>query len=448
MSSTETHEHVVVVGAGFAGVECAKALGRRDVPVTLIDKNTYHQFQPLLYQVATAQLSSGDVMSPLRGLFRKVDSVAVKAAEVTAIDPVARTVTTAEGERFAGSRLVLALGSRANFFGVAGAEEHALPLYTADDSIGLRNRILQLFEDADLDPSRIDEGALNFVIVGGGPTGVEAAGALADMIADVMPERYHDLDVGRARVYLVDHGSVVLSPFSESAHEYAAKMLRKKGVQLLFDHSVTEVARDRVRFADGSEIRTRCVVWAGGMRAARLGGLEAFELARGGRVRTEQDLSVAGFPGVYAIGDIASVEGPDGHPYPQLGSVAVQQGRAAAASILAEIDGTRTSAFRYHDKGIMAMIGRRAAVAEVGAHRHELHGAIAFSAWLGVHAWLLSTARSRVEAFMDWAWDSLSTSRAPAIIDDPDTPRIDWGTDADDGGDDGGDGVSPAGPRP
>jgi NADH dehydrogenase len=375
--------------------------------------------------------------------------VAVKAAEVTAIDPVARTVTTAEGERFAGSRLVLALGSRANFFGVAGAEEHALPLYTADDSIGLRNRILQLFEDADLEPSRIDEGALNFVIVGGGPTGVEAAGALADMIADVMPERYHDLDVGRARVYLVDHGSVVLSPFSESAHEYAAKMLRKKGVQLLFDHSVTEVASDRVRFADGSEIRTRCVVWAGGMRAARLGGLEAFELARGGRVRTEQDLSVAGFPGVYAIGDIASVEGPDGHPYPQLGSVAVQQGRAAAASILAEIDGTRTSAFRYHDKGIMAMIGRRAAVAEVGAHRHELHGAIAFSAWLGVHAWLLSTARSRVEAFMDWAWDSLSTSRAPAIIDDPDTPRIDWGTDADDGGDDGGDdGVSPAGPRP
>jgi NADH dehydrogenase len=429
MSSTDDRraaEHVVIVGAGFAGVACAKALGKHGVPVTLIDRNTYHQFQPLLYQVATAQLSATDIMRPLRGLFRKVEPVAVKQAEVTAIDANARSATTADGETYTGTRLVLATGARANFFGVPGAAEHALPLYTADDALALRNRILQVFEDADLEPSRIEQGALNFVIVGAGATGVEAAGALADMIHDVMPQRYHDLDVGRARVQLVDHGSVVLRPFSDSAHAYAAKILKKRGVELLLDHSVTEVAADRVVFSSGDEIRTHCVVWAGGLKVPTLAGTETFDIVRGGRITAGQDLAVEGFPGVYAVGDLASVTGPDGDPYPQLGSVAVQAGNAVAESILAEVDGERTPSFHYHDKGIMAMIGRRAAIAEVGEHRHELHGPIAFSAWLGVHAWLLSTTRARIEAFMDWAWDSFSKSRDQAIIVAPDEPRIDW----------------------
>ena len=428
MSSTDGIEspHVVVVGAGFAGVACAKALGKRGVAVTLIDKNTYHQFQPLLYQVATAQLSGPDIMRPLRGLFRKVPSVAIKEATVTAVDPATRTVTTAEGQQFTGTHLVLAMGTRPNFFGIPGAAEHSLPLYSADDAIALRNRILQLFEDADLDPSRIDHGALNFVIVGAGATGVETAGSLSDMVRDVMPERYHDLQVDRAKVILVDHGNVVLGPFSEHAHEYAAKVLHKKGVQLMLGQSVTEVASDRVTFADGTEIPTRCVVWAGGLVAATFDGEDVLPTGRGSRISAGQDLGVDGFPGVYAAGDIASVDSPDGTPYPQLGSVALQAGTAVANSILADIDGSRTPSFKYHDKGIMAMIGRRAAIAEVGPHRHELHGPIAFSAWLGVHAWLLSTNRARIDAFMNWAWDSFSNSRSPAIIDDPDAPRIDW----------------------
>jgi NADH dehydrogenase len=436
MSSTDEQSdrpHVVVVGAGFAGIACAKELGKHGVAVTLIDRNTYHQFQPLLYQVATAQLAPVDIMRPLRGLFRKTRSVDVKEAEIVGVDPVARTATTADGHTFAGTHLVLATGARANFFGVAGAEEHALPLYTATDALVLRNRIFELFEAADLDPARIDQGALDFVIVGGGPTGVEAAGALADLVHDVMPQRYHGLDVGRARIHLVDHGRVLLGPFSDRAHDYVAEVLTKRGVDLLLDHSVTEVGPEHVTFGDGSRMRTHCVIWAGGLKVPPLAGTEPFAIVRGGRITAGQDLSVDGFPGVYAVGDVASVADPEGSPYPQLGSVAVQAGKATATSILADVAGQRTPSFRYHDKGIMAMIGRRAAIAEVGTHRHELHGPIAFSAWLGVHAWLLSTTRARIEAFMDWAWDSFSKSRDETFVFTmPDTPRIEWADDPDD----------------
>jgi NADH dehydrogenase len=261
---------------------------------------------------------------------------------------------------------------------------------------------------------------------------VETAGSLADMVRDVMPQRYHDLQVDRAKVILVDHGNVVLGPFSEHAHEYAAKMLTKKGDQLMLGQSVSEVAEGHVSFADGTEIRTHCVIWAGGLKAVGFDGEEALPTGRGGRIEAGQDLAVDGFTRVYAAGDIASVDSHDGTPYPQLGSVALQAGEAVAASILADIEGARTPSFKYHDKGIMAMIGRRAAIAEMGAHRHELHGPVAFAAWLGVHAWLLSTNRARIDAFMNWAWDSFSKSRSPAIIDDPDAPRIAWDDEDDD----------------
>ena len=430
MSSTEARRaaRVVVVGAGFAGVACAKELGKAGVSVTLIDKNTYHQFQPLLYQVATAQLAPGDVMRPLRGLFRKQESVNVKLAEVVSIDVNTRTVTTADGDTFTGDHLVVSVGTEPNFFGIPGAAEHAFPLYSALDAENLRNRILRLFEDADLDPSRLEKGALHFVIVGAGATGVETAGALADMVHEVMPERYHDLDISAATITLVDHGDVVLAPFSEKAHAYAAKALTEKGVELKLGASVTAIEADRAVFADGTHILSRCIVWAGGLKAREIGGLEQLPNVRG-RISVGADLSVDGFAGVYAVGDGAAGTDPEGHPYPQLGSVALQAGGAVAKSILAAIDGDPAPAFKYHDKGIMAMIGHGAAVAEMGKHHHELHGSIAFAAWLGVHAWLLNTTRARIDAFINWAWDSFSNSRGPAIIDDPDAPRIDWGDD-------------------
>ena len=421
-----SYPNVVIVGAGFAGLACAKELAKHDVAVTLIDKNTYHQFQPLLYQVATAQLAATDVLRPLRGLFRKHPTVAVKTAEITSIDPESRTVTTSSGNVFTGDYLVLAAGTTPNFFGIAGAEENSFPLYSGTDATQLRNRILQLFEEADLDPSRIDLGALNFVIIGGGPTGVETAGSLADLVFDVMVERYHDLDVRKARIILINRSNLLLRPFSESAHKYAAKVLTEKGVELMLGASVSEVGDDHVVLDDGTKIQTHCVVWAGGLKTRAFDGLDTLPTGRGGRISVGDDLSVEGHSSVYAIGDTANTLGSDGKPLPQLASVAVQAGKTAGTNIAAKIANDPVEAFEYHDKGIMAMIGKRAAIAEIGSKHHELHGLIAFSAWLGVHAWLMTTTRARVDAFISWAWDSFTHNRGPAIIDDPDMPRIDW----------------------
>jgi NADH dehydrogenase len=413
--------HVVIVGGGFAGVGCAHLLSDAHVPVTLLDRNNYHQFQPLLYQVATAQLAADDVATPLRTLFRKHQDITIKEAEVADVDVATRTVTT--------------MGSQPNFFRTPGAEEHSLPLYSLLDAERLRSRILEVFDAAARDPRLIDQGALTFVIVGGGATGVEIAGALADFINHVLPAEYHDLAAQETRVHLVDHGNALLAPFSESAHEYAAKVLQRSGVRLQMGTAVKEITTDSVRLGDGTVLNTRCVVWAGGLKAAPLAASAGLVQGRGGRLTVEPDLAVDGQPNVFVLGDVSNLAGPDGVPYPQLGSVALQQGQWAAKNILADMAGKPRHAFHYHDKGIMAMIGRGAAVAEVGQKRHELHGAIAFASWLGVHAALMSGIRSRVDAFISWGWDNFSGNRSPGLIDHPDAASIVWkdpnATDAD-----------------
>jgi NADH dehydrogenase len=431
MSTSENAApRVVVVGGGFAGVGCARELGKHGVDVTLLDQHNYHQFQPLLYQVATAELSVPDVARPLRGIFHDDRTVDVKQATVTAVDPATRTVTTSDGQTFSGDFLVIAAGSRPNFFNTPGADEHAFPLYTVEHATALRDRLIEVFEAADRDPTRIDEGALNIVIVGAGPTGVETAGAVADLVNEVIPKAFHDLDAKRTRIYLVDHGPVVLAAFSDKAHDYAAGKLAHNGVILRLATGVTEIAADRVTLSDGSQILTRTVVWAGGIQAPELAAGLGLPRGRGGRLTVEPDLTVDGFPGVYAIGDIANIPGPDDHDLPQLGSVALQAGRWAAQNILADIAGKPRKPFRYKDKGIMAMIGDGAAIAEMGAHHHELHGHAAFVAWLGVHAWLMSGVHQRVDAFVSWAWDFIGSGRATAVLDDRDAPRIDWGDDS------------------
>jgi NADH dehydrogenase len=427
MSAASASPSAVIVGGGFAGVGCAKQLAKHGVRVTLLDRHNYHQFQPLLYQVATAELATSDIARPLRSIFRKDEGVAVKQLAVTAVEPATRTVTTADGQTFTGDFLVLAAGSRPNFFHVPGAAQHTFPLYTLDDARALRTRLFEVFEAADTDPSRIDEGALNIVIVGAGPTGVETAGAVADLVNQVMPARFHDLDVKRTRIYLIDHGPVVLGAFSDRAHAYAATKLQHNGVTLRLGTGVEEVRADGVTLSDGSEIRTRTVVWAGGIQASELIAATGLPQGRGGRVTVAADLTVEGFPRIYAIGDVANIPDHDGHDLPQLGSVALQAGRWAADNIRADLDGSARRPFHYKDKGIMAMIGDGAAVAEMGAHHHELHGHIAFAAWLGIHAWLMSGVRQRVDAFVSWGWDFLGASRSSSIIDDPDSARIDWG---------------------
>jgi NADH:quinone reductase (non-electrogenic) len=429
--SEDGNTHVVIVGGGFAGVACAKGLADRDnVRVTLVDKNGYHQFQPLLYQVATAELAPQDIAFDLEDLFSDQENVEVRTAEVVAADPQARSVTLADESAIEGDVLVLAAGSRPNFFHTPGAEEFAFPLYSLADAERVRSRVLQLFQDVSAKPELVDEGALTFVVIGAGATGVESAGALAELVHNVMPHMYEHLAIAGAKVILVDLGHAVLAPFSDEAHAYAAKQLQRRGVQLKLGVSAKEIAADHVALSDGTTIKTHLTLWGGGLMAARLSASSGLTPGRGGRLDVQPDLTVEGTAGVYALGDFANVPSGDDSALPQLGSVAQQTGDWAARNILAGIDGKAAKPFVYHDKGIMAMIGRKAAVAEVGEHRHEMHGRIAFAAWLGVHAQLLANAGAEVNAFLAWADEFyLRPHHRSAALLDPstiDAPRIDW----------------------
>ncbi|HEV7493379.1 NAD(P)/FAD-dependent oxidoreductase, partial [Baekduia sp.] len=270
--------HVVVVGGGFAGVGCARRLaGRDDVRVTLIDRNNYHQFQPMLYQVATSQIAPSDIAQSLRTVFADSKNVDVKLAEITGVDLASRTVTAADGQTWSGDALVLAAGSQPNFFGTPGASGNSFPLYSLDDANRLRSRVLGLFEQVDRDPSLVQRGALNFVVVGGGPTGVEVAGALADMINVTVPAEYRDLDAGAAHVHLLDYGDALLKPFSDKAHGYVSKVLTEKRVELHLGTGVKEVGTGHALLSDGTTVATRCVVWGGGLKGAAIaadGGLD------------------------------------------------------------------------------------------------------------------------------------------------------------------------------
>ena len=353
----------------------------------------------------------------------------MKLAEISAVDAAAKTVTSTDGETWSGDALVLAAGSQPNFFGTSGAPEYSFPLYSLDNATNLRSRILGLLEQVDRNPRLIERGALTFVIVGGGPTGVEVAGAIADMIDVTVPAEYHDFDPGDARIYLLDRGDALLKPFSDKAHAYVAKVLTSRNVQLRLGTVVEEVGPGHARFSDGAVVPTRCVIWGGGISAARVAADCGLAQGRGGRIDAQPDLTYAGTPGVYVVGDIANISGPDGEPLPQLGSVALQSGVTAADNILAEFDGKARRDFAYKDKGIMAMIGRGAAIAEVGKNHHEVHGQLAHMAWLGVHASLMTGTRDKIEAIIDWGWDRFSKTGGPHVLDRGDAADINWDDD-------------------
>ena len=417
---------VVIVGAGFAGIACARHLAAdKDISVTLIDRNDYHQFQPLLYQVATSMLSPRDIIYPNRKIAAEYTDFTFKRGDVVAIDPVAKTATTDTGESYEGDYLVLAAGSQPNFFGTPGAE-HAFPLYSLDDANSLSTRIIQAFEEADRSEARIEDGAIHFVIVGGGPTGVEVAGALAEMINTTMSHEFPAL-APKAKVTLVDHGHALLTMFADKGHDYAARVLQKDDVELLFGTGVTEIGPGHVTLSDGSTIRTRSVIWGGGLKASGIAATSGMPQGKGGRIDVNPDFTVTDFPGVLVIGDIANIPAKEGSWHPQLGSVALQSGGAGARTIQALIKGETPKHFSYLDKGTMAMIGRGAAVAQVAGV--ELHGKLAFTAWLGVHAALMTGGSNRVEAFRSWAIDFFGKERAPEALDRSGSPRMQWDDD-------------------
>jgi NADH:ubiquinone reductase (H+-translocating) len=423
MTEGKRPTRVVIVGGGFAGVACARKLAKRDdIAVTLIDQNDYHQFQPLLYQVATSMLGAHDIAYPLRKIAAEFEGFDAKRGEVVAVDPLARSVTTRTGETYTGDYLVLAAGSQPNFFSTPGAE-HAFPLYSLDDADRLKTRIIQAFEEADRDPRLADEGAIDFVVVGGGPTGVEVAGALSEMINTTMVHEFPAL-APRAKVHLVDHGTELLKMFADKGHAYAARILEKDGVELLLGTGVKSIGPGHVTLSDGTTLKTRCVIWGGGLMAAPIAGASGLPQGRGGRIDVGPDFTIAGFPGVLAIGDVANIPAKDGKTHPQLGSVALQSGQWAAKTILADLERRTAKPFSYLDKGTMAMIGRGAAVAQVKGV--ELHGKMAFAAWLGVHAALMTGGSNRVDAFKSWAQDFFGKERAPQALDRSGTPRMVW----------------------
>ena len=406
--------HVVIVGAGFGGLGVAEQLAHVPVEVTLIDQHDYHTFQPLLYQVATSLLNAEDVGAPIRGLFRHQDNVTFHMATVTQVDMPGHKIQLSDGKHVSYDYLVLAGGATVNYFNTPGAAEHAFPLYTLMNAVKLRSRILERFEAADRDPTLIEEGALNFVIVGAGPTGVETAGALSDLFYNLLPRDYHQLATEKARVIIVERGKEVLAPFKDNLRSYAKEELQRRRVEVRLGEAVAEVGPTFVRLKSGEEIQAHTLIWAAGVRANPLADLLGLPQGRGGRVKLNADLSVPDHPEIFVVGDMGEVAS-DGEVLPQLGSVAMQSGEHVGRQITRRVAGEPGQPFKYWDKGFMATIGRGAAVVEL-PNKLTLHGPLAYFAWLGVHLALLSGMRNRIETLWNWGWSALTHDRAARII--------------------------------
>ena len=414
---------IVIVGGGFAGLNCARKLaGHKNLQIVVLDRNNYQQFQPLLYQVATGTLSPDNAAFNLRAVLASHRNVDVAMTEIQSVDLASRTAYSVNGEAYQGDFLVLAAGAEPNFFDIPGVHEYALPLYSLTDAERLRSRLLETLEAADREPARQQE-SLRFVVIGGGATGVEISGAIADTLQRTPDYAFKHVNLEHASVTLIDMAKTVLTPFSKHSQEYVTEVLKERGVELRLGVSVREVREDGVLLADGTKIPAQLVIWAGGLKASRLSASLGIKTGRGGRLDVQPELSVAGFPGVYALGDFANFKTATGAALPQLASVAQQAGRHCARNIIAAASGEPEQAFEYRDKGIMAMVGRNAAVAEVGSHRHGVTGMLAFAAWLGVHALLLTTPRAKVDTFFEWAWEYFGDVHVDPILD---RPNADW----------------------
>ncbi len=408
--------HVAIVGAGFGGLGVAEQLDHIPVEVTLIDQHNYHTFQPLLYQVATSLLNAEDVGAPVRSLFRHQDNVTFRMATVTGVDMPGHKIQLKDGTQISYDYLVLAGGTTVNYFNTPGAAEHAFPLYTLMNTVKLRNRILERFEATDRDPALIDDGALNFVIVGAGPTGVETAGALSDLFYNLLPRDYHQLATEKARIIMVEMGKEVLAPFKDNLRAYAKEELERRRVEVRLGEAVAEVGSTFVRLKSGEEIKAHTLIWAAGVRANPLADMLGLPQGRGGRIKLNPDLSVPEHPEIFVVGDMGEVTS-DGKVLPQLGSVAMQSGEHVGRQIARRLHGEPGQPFRYWDKGFMATIGRGAAVVEL-PNKMTLHGPLAYFAWLGVHLALLSGMRNRIETLWNWGWSALTHDRAARIIID------------------------------
>jgi NADH:ubiquinone reductase (H+-translocating) len=408
-------DRILVVGGGFAGLSAMEAMARWDANVTLLDLNPYSTFQPLLYQVATAGLTSSDVAYPLAAVTHR-HKARFRRGELAGIDAAARRALLADGTQVDYDYLILATGVSAAYFGVTGAAEHSLSLYTRHDAVVLRDRLTAELEQRNQPGADTD---LNITVVGGGATGVELAGTLAELRNIALPAAFPEIDPSRMHVRLVEQGPALIAPFQATLREYAHRQLLARGVEVRLDTTIREVSADCVMLADGTKLPSDVIVWAAGVAApdsvARLG----LPRGHGGRIIVQPDLRVDGQDRIFAVGDIALI---DGQSLPQLAQPAIQEGRHAANQIRRLLTGRPTEAFSYHDKGIMATIGHRSAVVQI-PHHLRIRGTLAWLAWLGLHLFTLLGNRNRISALVNLSWRYLTWSRGGGVIMGDDPPR-------------------------
>ena len=406
---------VVVLGGGFGGVGAARALKDAAADVVVIDQHDYHTFQPLLYQVATDLLETAAVGHPLRDLFHDQPNVTVREATATAVDLEKREVHLSEIDPVPYDYLVIALGAQVNFFGTEGADEHAFPMYTLADALRVREHVLRKWEAADNDHGLLEDGALNVVVVGGGPTGVESAGAMAELYRNVFSEDYRNLPQEQARIILVEASPELFTMFKSSLRDYAKNALGKLSVEVLTGEAVSSIASTRVTLKSGTVLPAHTLIWGAGLQAHPIVHSLGIELQRGNRVAVGPDLTLTEHPEVYVVGDIAWITDPETNKIlPQLGSVALQSGEWAGENIARDVAGETTKPFEYNDKGTMATIGRGAAVVQFEGGR-TMQGKLAFMAWGAVHLALLSTGEDRAKAVVDWTWAGFGHKRPTRI---------------------------------
>jgi NADH dehydrogenase len=409
--------HVVVVGGGFAGLAVVRNLAKVKPPVrvTLLEQHNYHLFQPLLYQLATGVVQPADIAHPVRGIVRRYRRTSVRMGTVSGVDFDARQVLTEEGGRIGYDYLVLAAGATTATFGIPGVEEHSFPLKTMPDALRLRAHLLHQFELAENDPAMIDKGALTVVVVGGGPTGVEMAGALHELFKHVLVHDFPELDINQSKVVLLEATDHLLAPFHPNSRKHAVDILQKRGVEVRLGQAMANATPDEVVLKDGSVIPTRTLIWGAGVRANPLADVLGLEQTRGGRIVVGDDLSVPGRPEVFVVGDLAGAGDGKGGLLPQVAQPAIQEGKHVALQIGRILNGEPRSGFEYKDKGIMATIGRNAAVTEL-PNGARFRGVLAWFMWLALHLVYIIGFRSRVAVLVNWMWSYLTYDRHARII--------------------------------
>jgi NADH dehydrogenase len=405
--------HVIIIGAGFGGLEAAKKLGNQPVRVTVIDRTNYHLFQPLLYQVATAALSPADIAAPVRGVLSRFKNIEVLLAEVTGVDAARKVVKTGETE-YPYDYLIVATGSRHSYFGHDEWEKLAPGLKSLEDAVEIRRRLLMAFEYAEklTDPAA-RAAAMTFVIIGGGPTGVEMAGAIAEIARYTLAKDFRHIDPSTARVIVIEGEPRVLAGFPEDLSASALKQMKDLGIELRLDVHATNLTPEGLEVA-GEFIPCRVKIWAAGNTASFVGKTTGAPVDRAGRVIVNDDLTIPDHPEIQVIGDLANFPHQTGKPLPGVSPVAMQQGRHAADNVLGMIDGIKPRRFWYWDKGSMATIGRNKAVADL--HYFHLSGLPAWLVWLFIHVVFLVGFRNRMAVLLQWAWAYFTFNKGARLI--------------------------------